>query len=134
VRLRSLNATVPVTLYRWVQRFTALLIDAARPCRHLAGSRWLVDETYVQVSGVWRYVYRAVDQRSQVIDVYVSQRGDIASARTFFTTALTVHGDPTKVITDPTPVLWIFRDECGSRGGFGVSFLLWGQGLSVRLA
>ena len=23
-----------VTLYRWVQRFTPLLIDAARPCRH----------------------------------------------------------------------------------------------------
>ena len=78
---------------RWVQRFTPLLIDAARPCRHVAGDRWFVDETYVKVAGVWRYVYRAVDQRGQVIDVYVSQRRDIASARTFFTTALTVHGD-----------------------------------------
>jgi transposase-like protein len=27
-----------------------------------AGSRWIVDETYVEVAGVWRYVYRAVDQ------------------------------------------------------------------------
>ena len=35
-----------VTLYRWVQRFTPQLIDAARPCRHLAGGRWFVDETY----------------------------------------------------------------------------------------
>src|SRR3954471_12022778 len=26
-----------VTLYRWVQRFTPQVIDAARPCRHLAG-------------------------------------------------------------------------------------------------
>ncbi len=34
-----------VTLYRWVQRFTPLLIDAARPTRHLAGDRWFVDET-----------------------------------------------------------------------------------------
>ena len=34
-----------------------------------------------------QYVYRAVDQRGQVIDVYVSQRRDIASARTFFTAA-----------------------------------------------
>jgi transposase-like protein len=51
-----------VTLYRWVQRFTPLLIDAARPCRHVAGDRCFVDETYVKVSGVWRYVYRAVDQ------------------------------------------------------------------------
>jgi len=34
-----------VTIYRWVQRFTALLADAARPCRHLVGNRWYVDET-----------------------------------------------------------------------------------------
>jgi len=39
------------TLYRWVQRFTPLLIDAARPARHLAGDRWFVDETFVKVSG-----------------------------------------------------------------------------------
>jgi IS6 family transposase len=94
-----------VTLYRWVQRFTPLLIEAARPCRHVVGDRWFVDETYVKVSGAWRYVYRAVDQHGQVIDVYVSQRRDIASARTFFTAALTVHGDPTEVITDRAPAL-----------------------------
>jgi len=94
-----------VTLYRWVQRFTPLLIDAARPVRHTAGDRWFVDETYVKVSGVWSYVYRAVDQHGQVIDVYVSQRRDIASARRFFTAALTVHGDPGEVITDRAPAL-----------------------------
>jgi hypothetical protein len=32
-----------VTIYRWVQRFTALLADAARPCQHLVGNRWYVD-------------------------------------------------------------------------------------------
>ena len=94
-----------VTLYRWVQRFTPLLIDAARPTRHRAGDRWFVDETYVKVSGVWSYVYRAVDQHGQVIDVYVSQRRDIASARTFFTAALAVHGGPGEVITDRAPAL-----------------------------
>ena len=94
-----------LTLYRWVQRFTRLLIAAARPSRHLAGDRWFVDETYVKVSGVWRYVYRAVDQRGQVIDVYVSQRRDVASARAFFTAALTFHGEPTEVITDRAPAL-----------------------------
>jgi transposase, IS6 family len=88
-----------------VQRFTPLVIDAARPCRHLAGDRWFVDETYVRVSGVWSYVYRAVDQRGQVIDVYVSQRRDIASARGFFTAALAVHDDPTEVVTDRAPGL-----------------------------
>ena len=37
-----------VTVYRWVQRFTPLLIDAARPCRHTTGDRWFVDETSCQ--------------------------------------------------------------------------------------
>jgi hypothetical protein len=64
-----------VTIYRWVVRFTPLLADAARPCRHAAGSRWWVDETYVKVAGRWRYVYRAIDQFGQVIDVYVSHGG-----------------------------------------------------------
>jgi hypothetical protein len=58
-----------VTVYRWVQRFTPLLADAARPRRHAVGDRWQVDATYVKVAGQWRYVYRAVDQFGQVIDV-----------------------------------------------------------------
>jgi IS6 family transposase len=32
-----------VTIYRWVLRFTPLLADAARPCRHAVGDRWFVD-------------------------------------------------------------------------------------------
>jgi transposase-like protein len=94
-----------VTLYRWVQRFTPILIDAARPRRHAAGDRWFVDETYVKVNGVWHYVYRAVDQHGQVIDVYVAQRRNIASARRFFYTALANHGEPSEVITDRAPAL-----------------------------
>jgi IS6 family transposase len=65
-----------VTLFRWVQRFTPEIVEAAHPCRHAVGSRWFVDETYVKVSGVWRYVYRAVDDNGQVIDVFVSKRRD----------------------------------------------------------
>ena len=65
-----------VTLYRWVQRFTPLLVEAARPGRHAVGDRWFVDETYVKVAGVWRYVYRAVDQTGQFIDVFVSKKRD----------------------------------------------------------
>ena len=34
-----------VTVYRWVERFTPLVIDAARPCWHVAGDRWFVDKT-----------------------------------------------------------------------------------------
>src|SRR6266542_3151498 len=59
-----------VTVYRWVQRFTPLLADAARFTRHAPGDRWFVDETYVKVNGAWRYVYRAVDPLpSSTLDV-----------------------------------------------------------------
>jgi transposase-like protein len=37
-----------------VQRFTPLLIDVARPCRHHVGDRWHADETYVKVTGIGR--------------------------------------------------------------------------------
>jgi transposase, IS6 family len=73
-----------VTIYRWVQHFTPLLADAARPCRHAVGGRWFVDETYVKVAGRWRYVYRAIDQVGQVIDIFVSSRRDVRAARRFF--------------------------------------------------
>jgi transposase-like protein len=94
-----------VTLYRWVQRFTPLLVEAARPCRHAVGDRWLVDETYVKVAGVWRYVYRAVDQNGQVIDVFVSKKRDTSAATKFFSSAITAHGEPVDVTTDKSSVL-----------------------------
>jgi IS6 family transposase len=34
-----------VSVYRWVGRFTPLLAEAVRPCRHQVGDRWQVDET-----------------------------------------------------------------------------------------
>ncbi|MBB2943316.1 transposase-like protein [Actinoplanes lutulentus] len=77
-----------VTVYRWVQRFTSLRADAARFARLSPGDRWFVDETYVKVNGVWRYVYRAIDQYRQVIDVLLSARRDAVAARRFFTRAL----------------------------------------------
>jgi transposase, IS6 family len=88
-----------VTLFRWVQRFTPLLIDAARPCRHRVGSHWLVDETCVKVSGTWRCVYRAVDQYGQVIDVFVSKRRDDKAATKFFADAIRSHGEPVEITT-----------------------------------
>ena len=51
-------------------------VDATRPCRHAASDRWFIDETYLKVSGIWKYLYRAVDQFGQVIDVMLSQRRD----------------------------------------------------------
>jgi hypothetical protein len=73
-----------VTIYRWVQRFTPELIDAARPSRHIAGNRWFVDKTYQKVAGRWEYLYRAIDQYGQVIDVLASPKRDLAATRRFF--------------------------------------------------
>src|SRR5436305_6665104 len=77
-----------VTVYRWVQRFTPLLIDAARPCRHATGDRWFVDETYVKIAGRWVYLYRAIDQFGHVIDVLVAEKRDLAATRRFVSRAL----------------------------------------------
>src|SRR5437763_7875960 len=100
-----------VKVYRWVQRFTPLLADATRPCRHAVGDRWYVDETYVNVAGRWRYVYRAIDQYGQIIDVYVSARRDTQAARRFFTTAVRAHGEPAEVVTDRAWTLLAVVDQ-----------------------
>jgi IS6 family transposase len=100
-----------VTIYRWVQRFTPLVIDAARPSRHSVGDRWFVDETYVKVAGVWRYVCRAVDQHGQVIDVLVSKRRNMPAATRFFEMMLAGRDRPREVSTDlAAPLLRVVDD------------------------
>jgi transposase-like protein len=101
-----------VTIYRWVQRFTPLLAEAARPCRHAVGDRWQVDETYVKVGGEWRYVYRAIDQFGQVVDVFVSPRRDATAARQFFERAIgSTSAHPVEVVTDRAPTYPMVLEE-----------------------
>jgi transposase-like protein len=76
------------TIYLWVQRFTPLYQEAARPHRRPVGRVWHTDETYIKVAGAWRYVYRAIDEVGQVIDVYVSEHRDADGATTFFRQAV----------------------------------------------
>jgi transposase-like protein len=81
--------------------FTPLPAEAARPCRHLVGDRWSVDETYVKVAGRWRDVDRAVDQAGQVTDVVVSPRRDARAARGLFERAVgAATRTPVQVVTD----------------------------------
>jgi IS6 family transposase len=95
-----------------VQRFTRLLAEAARPCRHAVGDRWLVDETYVKVAGRWRYVYRAIDQFGQVIDVFVSPQRDARAARRFFERANhATQVTPNEVVTDRAATYPMVLDE-----------------------
>jgi transposase-like protein len=108
---RARHTVDHVTIYRWGQRFTAEFIEAARPCRHVPGDRWFADETYVKVAGRWTYLYRAIDQHGQVIDVLLSQRRDLAAARQFFARALRAGTIPAEVTTDRAPAYPRVLDE-----------------------
>lgn len=89
------------TVFDWVQRFAPLLEEVARSDRREIGHIWSTDETCVRVAGVWRYVYRAIDEHGQVIDVFLSEHRDTAAATTFFRTALErTAGRPRLVTTD----------------------------------
>jgi transposase, IS6 family len=71
-----------------------------------------VDETYVKVAGRWRYVYPAIDQFGQVIDVFVSVRRDTKAARRFFEPAIdTTKVSPSEVVTDRAPAYPMVLEE-----------------------
>jgi transposase, IS6 family len=66
---------------------------------------------YLKVAGWWTYLYRAVDQHGQVIDVMLSARRDLAAARRFFTRALRAGTVPAEVINDGAPAYPRVLDE-----------------------
>src|SRR6266540_2037649 len=101
-----------VTVYRWVQQFAPEFAEAARARQHVIGDRWHVDETYVKVGGTWRYLFRAIDQFGQVIDVFLSPRRDAGAARRFFGRAMRrTRISPVEVTTDRYRVYLIVLDE-----------------------
>jgi transposase-like protein len=71
-----------------------------------------VDETYVKVAGKWRFVYRAIDQFGQVIDVFVSARRDAKAVRQFFQQAIgATKITPIEVTTDQAPVYSVVLED-----------------------
>jgi len=91
----------PSTVFDWVREFAPLHEAAARAFRHGVGGTWSVDETDTKVAGKPVYVYRAIDGRGQVVDVYVSERRATADAATFFRRAIEATGVvPDEVTTD----------------------------------
>jgi transposase-like protein len=89
------------TVLTWVQTFGPLLAQAARRRARRVGRRWWCDETYVRVKGQWAYLYRAVDEDGQVIDVLLREHRDLDSAKAFLAQAIGRRGvTPTEVITD----------------------------------
>ena len=59
----------------------------------------------MKVSGLWRYVYRSVDEHGQVLDGFVSKRRDKAAGEWFFAKAVRDHGEPLDIVTDKSPAL-----------------------------
>jgi transposase, IS6 family len=97
------HVSVCVSVSRWVQRFTPLRADAARPCRHLVGiaAGWTRPTSRWPAAGWRRHAYRAVDQAGQVIDVLVSVHRDLKAARRLFERASNVTKvAPVEVVTD----------------------------------
>src|SRR5690348_14237977 len=72
------------TVLSWVQTFGPLLAKETDRCRRRLGRRWYVDELFLCRGGKKHYLYRAVDQRGQVVDVLLRERRDLASAEAFF--------------------------------------------------
>ena len=89
------------TVADWVQKFSVLLAVAARRYAKPLGRRWFVDETYVRVGKTWAYLYRAVDESGQVVDVLLREKRDLESAKAFFEQAIERRGVvPDEVVTD----------------------------------
>ena len=65
----------------------------------------------MKVAGAWTYLYRAVDQYGQVIDILLAGRRDLAAARRFFTRALRAGTIPAEVTTDRAHVYPRVLDE-----------------------
>jgi IS6 family transposase len=89
------------TVLAWAHTFGPLLAAEGRRHARQFGRRWWADETYVRVGGRWAYLYRAVDESGQVVDVLLREHRDLASARAFFDQAIARRGArPKTVITD----------------------------------
>lgn len=96
------------TVHNWVQTFGVELGLKCRVHRKgKAGKKWHVDATYIRIHGYWCYLYRAIDKEGNLVDVYLSDERDQATAEAFFkqcekTTGVT----PLQITTDKEPALY----------------------------
>ena len=59
-----------------------------------------MDETYIKVSGQWKYLYRAVDREGETVDFLLTVKRDLAAARRFLERAINLHDVPEKITID----------------------------------
>ena len=59
-----------------------------------------MDETYIKVKGIWKYLYRAVDKEGKTVDFLLTARRDKTAALRLFDKAMKANGVPDKVAMD----------------------------------
>ena len=65
------------------------------------GDTFYIDEVFVKINGKQHYLWRAVDQEGEVIDVFLQSRRDGAAAKRFFKRLLRGQGEePREIVTD----------------------------------
>lgn len=88
------------SINRWSIRFLPMLEKVFRQHKRQVGTSWRMDETYIKVKGVWKYLYRAVDKEGKTIDFLLTAKRDKAAAMRFFDKAMQANGIPEKVTMD----------------------------------
>ena len=65
------------------------------------GDTFFIDEVFVKIDGKQRYLWRAVDQDGEIVDVFLQRRRDSKAAKRFFKRLLKEHRmEPRKIVTD----------------------------------
>ncbi|MGW3658786.1 IS6 family transposase [Streptomyces sp. NPDC005151] len=72
------------TVRRWCLKFGQGYADGLRRRRPRPGDKWHLDKVFVKINSEQKYLWRAVDQDSNVLDILVQNRRDKAAARRFF--------------------------------------------------
>ena len=74
---------------------------AIRRQRHRPGDRWHIDEVFLRIGGKTHYLFRAVDQDGEVLDILLLSRRNKKAAKTFFGKLLKRQGyAPRTLVTD----------------------------------
>ena len=89
------------TVRRWCRKFGQAYADGLRRRQPRPGDKWHLDEIFVRINGELKYLWRAVDQDGNVLDILVQSRRDKASARRLIRRLMKKTGGvPRVVVTD----------------------------------
>lgn len=72
------------TIRRWCLKFGQTSANALRRRRPRPGDKWHLDEVFLKINGETHYLWRAVDQEGNVLDILVQSRRNAAAAKEFF--------------------------------------------------